>query len=293
MSNFGNRPGGDAGAAHGQAALLPALALLGGQLSVNLGAAVAKHLFPLIGVEGMTAYRVGFAALILLAIFRPWRTPPSRREAVHLAIYGGVTGLMNLLIYRAFNLIPIGIAVAIEVAGPLTVAVLASRRPRDFAAVLLSVTGLCFLLPLRDAPGRLDPAGVAYAFGAAVCWATYIVFGKRVSSQQSGQGVVAWGMLAASLLIVPVGVAYAGAALLTPSFMLTGVVIAVLSSALPYSLEMLALRGLSRRAFGMLSSTAPAVGAIAGMLVLGEHLNLTQWLAIASIVAASALTALR
>ena len=276
----------------GRATLLPSLALLAGQLSVNLGAAVAKHLFPVIGVEGMTAYRVGFAALILLTIFRPWRTPPSWREAVNLVIYGGVTGLMNLLIYRAFNLIPIGIAVAIEVAGPLTVAVLASHRPRDFVAVLLAVIGLYFLLPLRDAPDQLDPVGVAYALGAAVCWATYIVFGKRVSALQGGQGVVAWGMLAAALLIVPIGVSYAGAALLTPSFMLTGLVIAVLSSAVPYSLEMLALRGLSRRAFGMLSSTAPAVGAIAGMLVLGEHLSLTQWLAIFSIVAASALTAL-
>jgi len=272
---------------------MPALALLAGQLSVNLGAAVAKHLFPVIGVEGMTAYRVGFAALILLAIFRPWRTLPSRREALMLAIYGGVTGLMNLLFYRSLQLIPIGVAVAIEVAGPLTVAVLASRRPRDFAAVLLAVVGLYFLLPLHDAPDQLDPVGVAYALAAAVCWATYIVFGKRVSGLQAGQGVVAWGMLAAALLIVPVGVAYAGAALLTPSFMLTGLVIAVLSSAVPYSLEMLALRSLSQRAFGMLSSTAPAIGAIAGMLVLGEHLSLTQWLAIGSMVVASALTALR
>jgi inner membrane transporter RhtA len=272
--------------------LLPALALLTGQLSVNLGAAVAKHLFPVIGVEGMTAYRVGFAALILLAIFRPWRTPVSRSDAINLAIYGSVTGLMNLLIYRSFNLIPIGVAVAIEVAGPLTVAVLSSRRPRDFAAVMLAVVGLYFLLPLRDTPDQLNPVGVAYALAAAVCWATYIVIGKRVSLQ-GGQSVVAWGMLAASVLIVPVGIAYAGAALLTPAFMLTGLVIAILSSAVPYSLEMLALRGLSPRVFSMLSSTAPAVGAIAGMLVLGEHLNLTQWLAIGSMVAASALTALR
>ncbi|MFA9219158.1 MAG: EamA family transporter, partial [Sphingomonadaceae bacterium] len=147
--------------------------------------------------------------------------------------------------------------------------------------------------PLRNAPDQLDPGGGAYALGAAACWGTYIVFGKRVSAQQGGAGVVAWGMLAAALLIVPIGISYAGASLLTPSFMLTGLAIAVLSSAVPYSLEMLALRGLSQRAFGMLSSTAPAVGAIAGMLVLGEHLNLTQWLAIASMVLASALTALR
>jgi inner membrane transporter RhtA len=273
-------------------ALLAGFALLCSQLSLNAGAAVAKHLFPLIGVEGVTAYRVGFAALLMLLVFRPWRTPLTWTQACNVAVYGSVIGLMNLLIYRSFSRIPLGIAVAIEVAGPLTVAVLSSRRPRDIAAVLLAVVGLYFLLPIHGHADQLDPVGVAYAAGAAVCWALYIVFGKRVSVMHGGQSV-AWGMLAASLFIVPIGAAYSGAVLLTPSYMLIGLAIAVMSSALPYTLEMLSMRSLSSRTFSMFSSAAPAISALAGMVVLGEHLTLAQWLAIASIVAASALTSLR
>lgn len=273
-------------------ALLAGFALLGSQLSLNAGAAVAKSLFPLIGVEGVTAYRVGFAALVMLAVFRPWRTRLTWPQAGNVAVYGCVIGLMNLLIYRSFSRIPIGIAVAIEVAGPLTVAVLASRRPRDFAAVALAVAGLYQLLPIHGRVDQLDPVGVAYAAGAAVCWALYIVFGKRVSVMHGGQSV-AWGMLAASLFLVPIGAVHSGAVLLTPSYMLIGLAIALMSSALPYTLEMLSLRTLSSRTFSMFSSAAPAVSALAGMLILGEHLTLAQWLAIASIVLASALTSLR
>ncbi len=273
-------------------ALLAGLALLLSQLSLNVGAAVAKHLFPVIGVEGVVAYRVGIAALLMLFIFRPWRTPLTWAQTVNLAIYGSVIGLMNLLIYRAFSLIPLGVAVAIEVAGPLTVAVLSSRRPRDFAAVCLAVTGLYFLLPLHGHADQLDPLGVAYAAGAAACWALYIVYGKRVSSMHGGQSV-AWAMLVASLFAVPVGAWYAGSLLLAPSSMLIGLVIAVMSSALPYTLDMLSMRTLSSRTFSMFSSGAPALSALAGMVVLGEHLTPSQWLAIGSIVLASALTSLR
>lgn len=272
--------------------LLAGLALLCSQLSLNLGAAIAKQLFPSIGVEGVTAYRVGMSALVMLLIFRPWRTPLTMKQVLNVAIYGSVIGLMNLLIYRAFARIPMGIAVAIEVAGPLTVAVLSSHRPRDFVAVCLAVAGLYFLLPIHGQVDQLDPVGVAYAAGAAVCWALYIVYGKRVSSMSGGQSV-AWGMLAASLFIVPIGVAHAGALLLTPSFMLVGLAIAVMSSALPYTLEMLSMRRLSSRTFSMFSSAAPALSALAGMVVLGEHLTLAQWLAIGAIVMASALTSLR
>ena len=272
--------------------VLAGLALLCSQLSLNLGAAIAKQLFPSIGVEGVTAYRVGMSALVMLLIFRPWRTPLTLKQVFNVAIYGSVIGLMNLLIYSAFARIPMGIAVAIEVAGPLAVAVLSSHRPRDFVAVCLAAAGLYFLLPIHGQVDQLDPLGVAYAAGAAVCWALYIVYGKRVSSMSGGQSV-AWGMLAASLFIVPIGVAHAGALLLTPSFMLVGLAIAVMSSALPYTLEMLSMRRLSSRTFSMFSSAAPALSALAGMAVLGEHLTLVQWLAIGAIVMASALTSLR
>jgi inner membrane transporter RhtA len=276
----------------GGGALLAGFALLCSQLSLNVGAAVAKQLFPLIGVEGVTAYRVGFAALMMMVVFRPWRTPLTWPQACNVAIYGSVIGLMNLLIYRSFSRIPLGIAVAIEVAGPLAVAVLTSRRPRDVVAIALAVAGLYFLLPIHGNVDQLDPVGVAYAAGAAVCWALYIVFGKRVSVMHGGQSV-AWGMTAGALFIVPIGGWYAGAVLLTPSYMAIGMAIALMSSALPYTLEMLSMRNLSSRTFSMFSSAAPAISALAGMLLLGEHLTLTQWLAITAIVLASALTTLR
>lgn len=271
--------------------LLPSLAVLGGQISVNLGAAVAKNLFPVIGVEGITAYRVGFSALFLLAVFRPWRFSLTGKDVLNLLVYGSVLGLMNLLIYRAFALIPIGIAVAIEVTGPLAVAMLSSRRPRDLLAISCAVFGLYLLLPLQGSPGSLNPVGVAYALGAATCWALYIIFGKRASSLQGGQAV-AWGMTVAAMLTVPIGAAYAGTALLSSSLALMGLAIAMLSSALPYTLELFALRRLPQGVFGMFSSAAPAVSALAAMVVLGEHLSSIQWLAIACIVLASAMAAL-
>lgn len=270
--------------------MLPSLALVASLTSVNLGAAIAKHLFPVIGVEGITAFRVGFSAVLLMAIFRPWRISLTRRDALFVALFGVVIGIMNLLIYRAFDRIPIGIAVAIEVTGPLCVVLLSSRRPRDFACCALAAFGLYLLLPFGGAPGGLDPVGVAYAFGAALCWALYIVVGKRTSTLRGGQGV-AWGMLAASLFAVPLGVAYAGSSMLSPTIMLTGLAIAVLSSAIPYSLDIIALRGLSQGVFGMLSSAAPAVSALAGFALLGERLSALQWFAIACIVAASATSA--
>lgn len=273
-------------------ALLAGVALVSSQISLNAGAAIAKQLFPAVGVEGVTAYRIGFAALLMMAIFRPWRVPLTWRQAGNVAVYGSVIGLMNLLIYRSFSHIPMGIAVAIEVSGPLTVAVLSSRRPRDFAAVGLAVLGLYFLLPIHGGVDQLDPVGVAYAAGAAVCWALYIVFGKRVSTMHGGQSV-AWGMTAGALFIVPLGAWTSGATMLTPSFMAVGLAIAVMSSALPYTLEMVSMRRLSSRTFSMFSSGAPAISALAGMLILGEHLTSTQWWAIASIVAATALTTLR
>jgi len=233
----------------------------------------------------VTALRVGISSVLLLAV-RPWRQPLAARDALNLAIYGGMLGCMNLLIYRAFNLIPIGVAVAIEVTGPLALVLLHSRRPADFAWVACAVAGLALLLPWRP-EAKLAPAGVAYAVGAAFCWAMYIVFGKRVSTLPGGQAV-AWGMLAASLLTVPIGVAHAGARLLAPGVLLGGLLVALLSSTLPYTLEMIALRRLPHRVFSVLVSAGPAVGALAGWAVLGERLAPTQWLAVLLVMAALA-----
>lgn len=277
-------------ASHGAA--IPVLAIAAAMVSQYAGAAFAKHLFPLVGAEGVVALRVGLSALLLAGFTRPWRALPSRADLPNLLLYGLTLGCMNLLIYRAFSRIPIGIAVSIEVMGPLAVVLLSSRRARDFAWVACAGFGLWLLLPLRGSSGALDPAGVAYAAGAAFCWALYIVFGKRASQSQSqGSGTVAWGMLAASAFIVPIGAAYAGSALLSPFVLMAGFAVAVLSSAAPYTLEMIALRRLPRRVFGILVSSSPAVAALAGFVVLGERLAGFQWLGIGLVILACGATA--
>lgn len=264
--------------------------LLASLLSQYVGAASAKGLFPLVGAEGVTALRVSIAAVILMAVWRPWRTWPGRRAVPDLIAYGAMLGLMNLCIYQAMARIPIGVAIAIEVTGPLAVALFGSRRPRDVLWVVLAVAGLLPLLPVRGATG-LDPVGMVWAVAAAACWALYIVFGKRASVLPGGQAA-AWGMLVAATFTLPLGVAQAGSALLAPGVLLTGLAVAVLSSAAPYSLEMVALRRLPRHVFGLLVSASPAVAALVGFFMLGERLSALQWAAIACVVGALAGSAL-
>ena len=268
-------------------AFAPFLAIVGSLISVNVGAAYAKGLFPLVGSAGITAVRVGLASIFLMAFWRPWRAPLARPDAINVAIYGVMLGMMNLLIYAAFARIPIGVAIAIEVIGPLAVVVLSSRHLRDFFWVACAACGLWLLAPTSTGVGALDPLGVAAAVGAGFCWAMYIVFGKRVSTLKGGHAV-AWGMLVAALCTVPVGLAQAGATLFSPQVLAGGLAVALLSSILPYSLEMMALSRLPRRVFGILVSAGPAVGALAGFFVLGEVLSTTQWLAIGMIVVATA-----
>lgn len=267
--------------------LLPGLAILGSMVSVNIGAAFAKTLFPVIGSAGVTALRVGLAACLLAAFWRPWRVLPSRKDAGNLLVYGLMLGLMNLTIYAAFARIPIGVAIAIEVTGPLALVLLSSRSPRDVAWVACAAFGLWLLLPLGSSTAGLDPKGVAWALAAAFCWAMYIVFGKRVSTLRGGHAV-AWGMLVASFCAVPAGLLQAGSTLFAPWVLGIGLAVALLSSILPYSLEMMALARLPRRVFGILVSAGPAIGALAGWIVLGEMLTALQWLAIGLIIVATA-----
>lgn len=271
------------------AALIGAGAVLLSLTSVNLGAAFAKTLFPLLGVAGVAAVRIGLGAVILLLVRRPWRRQVPRDLRWMLVAYGATLGVMNLLIYLAFAHIPIGIAIAIEVTGPLTIVLMGSRRPRDFLWLAAAVAGLLLLLPLRSG-AALDPLGVLFACGAAVCWALYILAGKRVSHRLGGDAA-AWGMVVAAILIVPFGLPQAQP-MLSPHIMLICLAIAILSSALPYSLEIEAMRRLPAPVFGLLLSAAPAIGALAGFAVLGERLTPIQWFAIACIIAASGGSAL-
>jgi len=263
------------------------LAILGAVTALGLGTSWAKHsLFPVVGAQGTTAVRVGFSALLLLLFWRPWRWALSGADARTVALYGAALGAMNLCFYMSLRTIPFGIAVAIEFAGPLAVALFSSRRPLDFLWVLLAAAGLALLLPLGHDVSTLDPAGVLFALAAAVFWATYIIFGKRASHLHAGHSV-SLGLFVAALVVVPVGVAHAGGALLSPVILATGLGVALISSAIPISLEMVALKRLSPQAFGIMASMEPAVAALLALALLGEYLSAMQWLAIALIVAAS------
>ncbi|SFW56235.1 EamA family transporter [Luteibacter sp. UNCMF366Tsu5.1] len=264
---------------------LPALAVLGSVTSLCIGTSFAKKLFPLIGAEGTSALRVGFSALVLLIFWRPWRWPLSRRDAGYVVRYGLTLGVMNLLFYLALRTIPFGIAVAIEFSGPLAVAMWSSRRPVDFVWLASAVVGLVMLLPLGH-QSALDPVGVMFALAAAVCWALYILFGKQAGHLHAGHSV-SLGLVAASLVVVPFGVAHAGVRLLDPGILAAGLGVAIVSSAIPMSLEMMALKRLPSETFGIMVSLEPAVASLLAMLLLGEHLTPSQWVAIGFIVLAS------
>ncbi|MCJ2060474.1 DMT family transporter [Methylobacterium sp. J-048] len=266
--------------------LLPVAALIAGMVVLQYGATIAKSLFPIVGAAGTSSLRVGFSALILIAVWRPWRRSLSRREAGWIALYGVTLGLMNLLFYLAIARLPLGPAVAIEFAGPLAIALIASRRRADFLWIGVAVVGLGLLLPATST-SALDPLGVFLALGAALAWALYILFGQRAGRIDGGQAV-SLGMLMAALVVAPFGFAEAGLGLLAPGILVAGLTVALLSSALPYSLEMVALRRLDRKSFGVLMSLEPAVAACAGFALLGERLGAVQWLAIGLVIAASA-----
>ncbi|RYG22942.1 EamA family transporter [bacterium] len=266
--------------------LLPLLAVVGSLVSLSVGQALAKRLFPLVSAEGTVAYRIGFSLLLLGLIWRPWRWSLARTDLKKIAAYGVTLGVMNLMFYQALLTVPLGVATAIEFSGPLVVAVVFSRRLIDFAWVALAFVGLALLLPFRSGMEHVDPRGAAFAVGAATCWALYIVFTKRISHLHPGQ-TVSLGLVFASLVALPIGIAGAGASLLVPSSMALGLAVAALSSAIPYSLEMFALRRLSKQAFSVTLSMDPAMAAVAGLAILGERLSIVQWVAVASTMVAS------
>jgi len=265
--------------------------LLISMVSYQCGASLAKYLFPQVGAQGATAYRLGLSALLLLLWRRPWRRLDRQRNWRVLWGYGLSMGAMNLVFYMSLRTIPLGIAVALEFTGPLVLALLGSRRLIDFVWIALVVLGLLLLLPLRGQLHGLDPLGVMYALAAGVGWALYIVLGKRAGAAY-GADAVTWGTSVAAVLVIPFGVMHAGAALLSPALLPYALGVAVLSSALPYSLEMIALTRLPARTFSTLLSVEPAIAAVAGVALLGERLTWVQWSAIVAIIVAAAGTAL-
>jgi inner membrane transporter RhtA len=253
----------------------------------QVGATLAKGLFPAVGAAGTTALRTGLAAIMLCIVWRPWRMRLTRHEARAVIIYGLALGCMNLSFYSALKTIPLGLAVAIEFTGPLAVAVAASHRPIDYLWIALAVLGLLALLPLSRDSQPLALEGVGLALVAGICWALYIIYGRRAGTSHGGPST-ALGLLVSSLFIVPIGFAASGRALLSPAILMWGCVVALISSALPYSLEMIAMPKIPTRTLGVLLSLDPALGALAGFVLLHEHLSWLQWTAIACIMVASA-----
>jgi inner membrane transporter RhtA len=259
-------------------------------ISIQYGATYAKHLFPLVGAEGATALRLGLATLILVPILRPWRARPSRSTLPALLGYGAALGGMNLLFYLALARIPLGIAVALEFTGPLALAIAHSRRWTDLVWTGLAVTGLLFLLPIGHLQHALDPLGILFALGAGVGWALYATLGKKAGSDH-GWTTTAIGTGIGALLTAPFGLAHAGMALFTLPVLRLAIMVAIFSSALPFSLEMVALTRLPTRVYGTLTSVEPALGALAGFAFLNEELTLIQMAAVAAIMCASLGTA--
>jgi len=265
-------------------AVPPPAQVLAGILSVQVGAALAKQLFGTLGSAGTVALRLFFAAVVLLAVWRPSMRLGRPTWTVVIS-YGLVLGAMNLCFYLALAKIPLGIVVTIEFLGPLAVALAGSRRLLDGLWALLAAGGVVLLTEGR---GDLHLAGLLFALGAAVCWASYILLSAALGRHTDDGGGLALGMALAAVLVAPVGIADSGTALLEPWVLVVGLGVALLSSVIPYSLELEALRRIPPRVFGVLMSLEPAVAAMVGLVVLGEILGPLQWVAVLLVVAASA-----
>ncbi|GGJ31640.1 EamA family transporter [Streptomyces brasiliensis] len=259
--------------------------VLAGGVSVQFGGALAVTLMPRAGALGVVTLRLLAAAVILLVVCRPRLRGHSRIDWGTVIVFGVTMGVMNGLFYEAVARIPLGPAVTLEVLGPLALSVLASRRAVNAVWAGLALAGV-FLLG-GGGFGELDMTGVGFALGAGAMWATYIVFSARTGRRFPQADGLALAMAVAALLFLPLGIAEAGGKLLNPTTIALGSSVALLSSVLPYTLELLALRRLPASTFAILMSLEPAIAATAGFLILGQSLSATQAAAIALVIAAS------
>lgn len=266
--------------------LYPVALLLIAMASIQSGASLAKSMFPVVGAQGTTTLRLIFASLIMLILLRPWRAKLTAQSLRTVIVYGMALGGMNFLFYMSLRTVPLGIAVALEFTGPLAVAIYTSRKAIDFLWIALAVIGLLLLIPTGATNTGIDPTGAGYALGAGICWALYILFGQKAGAD-NGVQTAALGVMIAALFVSPIGIVHAGAALLTPSLIPVAIGVAILSTALPYTLEMVSLTRMPARTFGTLMSIEPAFGALSGLIFLQEHLSLAQWTAITCIILAS------
>ncbi|MGW1550698.1 EamA family transporter [Streptomyces sp. NPDC002346] len=273
------RPGGR------RAALAPVALVVAGGLSVQFGSAVAALLMPRAGALGVVTLRLAVAAVVLLIVCRPKWRGHSRADWGTVVAFGVAMGAMNMLFYQALDRIPLGAAVTLEVLGPLALSVAASRRLINLVWAGLALGGV-FLLG-GGGFDRLDPVGAAFALGAGAMWAAYIVFSARTGRRFPQADGLALAMTVAAVLSLPLGILESGAKLAVPSTLAMGAAVALMSSVLPYTLELMALRRLPAPTFAVLMSLEPAIAATAGFLILDQALTATDALAIALVIGAS------
>ena len=266
------------------------LLVLAAIISVQFGGAMAATLIPLVGVFGSVTLRLTIAAAILLVVARPRVRGRTTGDWLVVGAFGAILALMNLFFYGALARIPIGVTVTVEFIGPLVLATVLSHRRKDLLAVAGAAVGVVLISGVTSTPwAEIDLAGLGLALAAGAAWAGYIVFSGRTGARFAQLDGLAIAMAIAAVLVAPVGVLTAGSALWTPDALWRGATIAVLSSVLPYSLELIALRRLAAHVFGILLSLEPAVAALAGLFVLGQKLSASQLLGMACVVAASGL----
>ncbi|RZJ77810.1 EamA family transporter [Pedobacter agri] len=264
----------------------PVPAVLLSIISVQCGAAIAKSLFPEIGAAATASLRIGLSAIILLVAFRPNLLALQAKQWKYVILYGLSLGAMNMVFYFAIERIPIGLGVTLEFVGPLILAIFSSKKALDFIWILLAAVGIALIAPWTS--NGLDLLGVLLALLAGGFWAAYIILGGRISKIMKGGEAVAVGMLFASILILPFGIFGGGLNNLNPKLLGLGAALALLSSAIPFTLEINALKQLPARTFSILMSLEPAMAALAAYLFLKERLSITECIAVACVVIASA-----
>lgn len=269
----------------GRGPLLASGLVLAGLICQDLGASFAVLLFPSVGAVGMVALRLAFSAIILLLICRPRLRGRDRQDWLTVLVFGVVLAGMNVLFYLALERLPLGLTVTIEVLGPLVLSVVVSRRASSWLWAILAFGGVAMLG--SGGTGEIDPIGVLYALGAAVLWAGYILSSERTGTRFPGLDGLALAMAIGAVLTLPFGILTAGSSFFLPHSLLLGLAVAVLSSAIPYAFELLALRRLPAATFSILMSLSPAVAALAGFVVLHQALTVVQVIAIVLVIVAS------
>lgn len=267
--------------------LLPVTATIAATASFQVGAAFAKQLFPAIGPTGAATLRICIGALMLLAFTRPWRAWPKGAPLMPLLGLGLCMAGVIQMFYLAMERLPLGVAIVIQFLGPLAVALAGSRRVTDLVWPALAAGGVWLLTAAHGANGPLDPIGIAWALGAAVCWGAYILLG-RATSVRFGTSTAAVAVSIAGLLILPVGISHAGVALLSPALIPMALLVALFSTAIPFLLEFYAMPRMPARTFAVLMSTEPAFGVLSGFVLLHEMLSVAQTGGVALVVAAAA-----